>query len=528
MSDRPSRSGRGIAAFSCVVLLSFLLNHAPFLLSGEPRSLGVDGDSWFHVAIQMFLMDPATFAGDPEVPHFYVPSRPPLELTIHRGVIALARMLRGDLLLANMVGFWIVNVLFLAGCFGLGRRVLGSIGGGAAFAAASSGLSPAIAAWWGMPYGAVIPHDLGLAVVPWLLLAYLRWDDRLPAAAAVFGGMGVVANLYPLQPTFLAIVLLGTTLSTQGPRIGPLAARGVAFVAGALPVIVTAAMAILERLGSVPDDAAAAATYLIERHYGFVLPASPLAFVHRLIDSPVWLFLTIGGLAVALCRRPLSQDERRLCWFAVWAAIVAAFGVSAGTVARPLLAFLFHRASALLYIPAYLGTIAAVLHLARTRGALPRGTAVLLAVLMAANASSRTALAARVRGAWPMQASTPYYELAAWARENTPPDSLFLVPYEGLTTYFAFRVYSHRPVMLHYALGEMALVDPRLGARFLALERDVAPLYQRPSSTADFLAVAWRYGVRFIITDARTPKAPELPVVYRNEVFTVFDAGRAR
>ena len=516
----PARTGAAVAA---VLVISFVLNQAPFLFSSNPRTLGADGDSWFHVAIQTHLMNPAIFAADPEVPVFYVASRPWLELTIHRSVVALS-WLTGDLLVANMIGFWIINLVFLWGCVRLAERVLRSTLAAAAFAAASAGLSLALYAWWGMPFGAVIPHDLGLAVVPWLVLAYLHYDDRPRAGVAVFLAAGLAANLYPLQPAYLTLVLLATTASARRFRVGPLGARGAAFLLGASPAIVTAALGTLQRLSTVPPDVAATADSLLERHYGHLIPSSPAVFALRLFASTVWLFAGIALVAALRNWRTLTDDERRLFWFGIWSTALAAFGLAVGTVSRPLLAFLFHRSSALLYIPAYLGTLAAALHLARRAHLGARAAALVLAVLVAGNAWWRTPLGGRLRGSWPLQTSAPYYDLAAWAREHTPEGSLFLVPMGGRTTYFAFRVYAQRPVMLHYALGEMVLADPRLGARFAALERDVAPLYAGPSSTEAFLAVARRYGVRFIVTDDTIPRRPELPVVFRNDVFTVYDA----
>jgi hypothetical protein len=519
---------RNGAALLAVAALSFVLNQAPFVFSSQPRSLGADGDSWFHVAIQMHLRDPTTFANDPEVTRFYLASRPPIELTIHRAVIALARFgFGGDLLLANIAGFWVVNLVFLSGCLVLGRQVLRSQLGAIMFAAGAAGLSFAFIAWWGMPFGAVIPHDVGLSAMPWLLSAYLRWDDDPRRAIAVFAAIGLVANLYPLQPMFLALVLLGTTLSARGWHFGQIAGRGLAFAIAALPAVLTAAARTLHRLGRIPGGGSASSSQLFDRFYGHLLPDSPLVFFHRLFDSPLWVFVAIALVAVVRSRRTVDAVERRLIWFGIWGLVLSAVGLGIGAISRPTLAFLFHRASALVYIPAYLGTIAVVLSLARGPGALRRLAALLIAVLLSANAWWRTPLASLARGSWPLQASPSYYQLSNWAREQTPRGSLFLVPYGGRTTYFAFRVYAERPVMLHYALGEMVLADPSLGARFARMEKDVTPLYQRPSSTAEFLSVAKHYGVRYIITDGLTPSVPDLPIVFWNADFRVFDAGAA-
>ncbi len=51
---------------------------------------------------------------------------------------------------------------------------------------------------------------------------------------------------------------------------------------------------------------------------------------------------------------------------------------------------------------------------------------------------------------------------------------------------------------------------------------DIFPLYTERNSTADFVRVAHKYDVDYIVTDPYTPCPPDLPIAYRNETYTVF------
>jgi hypothetical protein len=503
-----------------VALFSFTINQSPLVFSGQPRSLGADGDSWFHVAIQMALMTPGVFPRDPEVWPFYIGSRPASELVIHRAVVTLARALPSDdLLVANIIGFWIVNLVFLSGCFALGRRVLGSRAGAAIFAGACAGLSPAILAWWGMPFGAVIPHDVGAAAVPWFVLGFLRWGADPRAGLLLFFALGLAANFYPLQPMYLMLIFLGVGVCTERWGAGAVALRAGAFMAGALPIIGMTAVATLERLRTA-SEAAPAATFLLRRHYPHLFPDSVAGFLFRLGRTPLWLFCGLAALAVLLRRREAPADDRRLAWFAAWAIALSVVGLFVAVPARPAAAFLFHRASALIYVPAYLGSVAlAGLLWRRTGAARLLSAAVLLAVAL--NAGWRVPLAFWLRDERPLQTSEAFHDAASWARANTLPDALFLVPFHGRTTYYAFRVYAQRAVFLHYALGEIVLVDPAAAQRYYRMERDIAPVWRRPAlgGLADLTA---RYGIDYVVTEAGGPAPPGWPLAYQNRVFRIF------
>jgi hypothetical protein len=580
-------AGRGGATHAmlilAVALYSFVLSQLPLLFSSKPYSIGGDGDSGIHVAIEMKLRDPTLFSNDRDF-EMISTARPAFQYGIHRAVVWIADHLSsGDLFAANIATFWIYHLVFIAGCYFLALFVVGSTAGAALFAAASVGLSRALATWWGMVYAAVIPKDVGMVLVPWFVLCYLRWFHQPRKLAALFFTLGLAVNIYPFQPTFLAIIFLAVMTfplpscsalrgiaqrvayalaaaprrnaeSPSVPRrqdaevpgreatVRPLhAARlAVAFGIGALPAIIASAAATFGRLGTLPPADQAIAKALLVRYFSYLLVTSPLRTLKVIAISPVWWFLALAAVALLLRRwTPLPAEapshrlwgtggsapdpdgtDRRLCAFALWTAVLGLAGLVVGAIYRPLLTFFFHRASAFLYIPAYLACAWLVTYWLQHRALAGKAAAAALALLMLLTGAKNTALFQALRGQPATPCTARYYELADWAAEQSPPGSLFMVP--PMESYWAFRVYSARSVLFHWITGEVVISHPQVGLLAWSMWNDIGPLYEEESSTADFMRVARKYNVDYIVTDPSTPQPPDLPVAFRNEVYTVF------
>jgi hypothetical protein len=245
------------------------------------------------------------------------------------------------------------------------------------------------------------------------------------------------------------------------------------------------------------------------------------------------LLILVGGAGVALWavrarpldewRVDLSTPEGRLLALTAWTLALSLAGFFAGAVARPLLPFLFYRASVFLYVPAYLGCAWLAMAWMRRRAVPGTALGVGTVLVMVLNGAMNTALSDQIRGVPAPQTSVPYYALSDWAARNTPASSLFMAPYgQHADLFFAFRVYSARGVLLHWVAGEMVISNPRLVAQFWEMAQDVEPLYAQVSDTADFVRVAHKYRVDYVITDRTTPRSPDLPVAYHNERYTVF------
>jgi hypothetical protein len=538
-----------------VALFSFVLNQLPLLFSPKPYSIGTDGDSGIHVAIEMNLRDPTLFSNDQDFKMISA-ARPAFQYGIHRSVLWIAdHLFGGNLFIANIATFWVYHLVFIAGCYFLGLFVVKSAIGAVLFAAASVGLSRALATWWGMPYAAVIPKDVGMVLVPWFVLGFLRWFHKPRKLAALFLVLGLAVNIYLFQPTFLAIIFLAIMVLRRRPALVQAALLGIVFAVGALPAIIASAMATFGRLSALSAVDQAIANTLLVRYFSYLLVTSPLRTLKVIAISPVWWFLALAAVALLLKRRSRLLPEarsrhllgegapdidpdgtdQRLCAFALWTAVLGLSGLVVGAIYRPLLTFFFHRASAFLYIPAYLGCAWLVIYwlwprqcalrLApheEVRHRTPAGLAagVALALLMLFNGARHTALFDALRGQPAAPCTTSYYELADWAADKTPAGSLFMVP--PMQSYWAFRVYSTRSVLFHWITGEVVISHPQVGLLAWSMWDDIGPLYQDESSTADFLRVAHKYDVDYVITDQSTPQPPDLPVAFRNEVYTVF------
>jgi len=578
-APRPPFSLRGGSAHVLLILAvglySFVLTQLPFVLSPKPYSIGTDGDSGIHVGIEMQLRDPALFSNDPDF-EMISTARPAFQYAIHRSVLWVAdHVFAGDLFVANIAIFWAYHLVFIAGCYFLGWFVVQSHVGAVLFAAASIGLSRALASWWGMVYGAVIPKDVGMVLVPWFVLCYLRWFYQPRRLVALFLALGLAVNVYLFQPTFLAITFLAVMVlrlpsclplrsaverlarrlgvdlhgaaavapsggdaaaprhrwGESGSRLGQAALLGTVFAIGALPAIVSSAMATFGRLDDLSAADQAIANALLVRYFSYLLLTRLLRTLKVIAISPAWWFLALAAVALFLKRRASPERDRipgagvdgtdqRLVAFALWTAVLGLTGLGVGTLWRPLLTFFFHRASAFLYIPAYLGCAWLVTYWLwrRTRATLAAG--LVLVLLMLFNGAQNTALIQELRGQHAAPGTAAYYELSDWAAEQTPPGSLFMVP--PMQSYWAFRVYSARSVLFHWITGEVVISHPQVGLLAWSLWEDTGPLYELESSTADFVRVATKYDVDYIVTDTSTPRPPDLPVAFRNDAYAVF------
>jgi len=571
-------------------VLSFVLHQAPYVFSSRPYSIGADGDSAFHFAIQMKLRDPTLFPKDIELNEMVLSSRPTFEFAIHRVVVWLAdHLFKGNLFVANVAIYWCYHLLFLVGCYLLGLFVLRLPGGAALFTAALVGLSKAFSAWWGMAYGAVIPKYIGLTLIPWFILGYLRWAQYPWRLVILFFALGLFVNVYPLLPLYLALILLAVTFSRSKQPWSLGIGMGIAFSVAGLPSVLTFAMDTFAKRGTLSGQEQVILEVLLMRHYGYAL--LDLKYTAGSLISPVWFTLIVAGVGWLLQQRGADLDEVEsrffghlsvgvvilgfvgiaanlagriryglahillVClwvgffllraaraglfskWFrikssgveglfllfTVWTMALSLAGLVVGVIYRPLVTLLLYRASVFLYVPAYMGSVWLAMYWIRQRTAAGRVLGVGIALVILLSGAVNTALVYRLRGARVAQISEPYYALADWAAQNTPVYSLFMTPYGLRTdTFFAFRVYAMRGVLLNWVAGEMVISNPRLATRFWEMSNDIGPLYAQASGTADFVRVARKYRVDYIVTDPATLRTPDLPIAYQNEVYTVF------
>lgn len=521
---------KALAHFGAIVLvglLSFALNHLPYMLSGRPDSIGDNGDSGFHLANQMLLDNPALFPKDVEIRGIIYPSRLPSDFVIYRLVVTIAHLLfGGNLFVTNTVLFWVTHVFFIVGYYCIGLAVLKSSGRAMFFSALYVLPAPAIHTWTGMGYGSVIPHALGITLLPWCIVGYLRWSSRGCKPwhlCLLFFLIGLAVNIYPQHPIYASLIIGLTILLRREARFSHLLLAALAFGVAAAPTMVGSALRTWHRSLSLLPAERAIVDILFDRYYSFLI--NPLVFLRGVARLRLWFYVLLGGLIYAYKRSALglADPDKQAIILTLCSAVVVITGGIASMVYHPLVSLLFTRASALLYLGPYLACAWLAAHLAERRSLVTTVLAIGLVGLFAVNGLWHTPLSNYVRDSRSPQSRPDYYALSAWAAQNTPPDSLFMVPMRPSDSYYAFRVYSGRGVTMQWGTGDMVMSNPK-GAIMYYWPRylDIFPLYTEGGSTADFVRVAHKYDVDYIVTDPATPRPPDLPVAYRNETYTVF------
>ncbi|MCX7681711.1 MAG: hypothetical protein N2508_07085 [Anaerolineae bacterium] len=470
--------------------------------------------------MELKLQDPALFPKDIGLSELIIPSRPLTDRYIHSAVLYISNaFFGGDLIIGNIVLFWVYHVLFIAGCYFLGRRVLRSAWGGTLFALASVVPSRALFDWWGMGYGGgVIPHVLIFTAVPWFVLGFLETASQPRRLIILFSLLGLSANLYALAAVSLFAVLFVTALTRRPTRW--LLAGAMAFLLGAAPALYLAIKLIPVRFADLSPAARELTDFLLVRHYGYATFQPWMVTLKGILKSPVWLFLAIGAVGLRLKHRhhQLFEDDRWLAWIAV-VTLALVFGwMVAARFVIDLIPLLFYRASTLLYIPAYLGCLWLALYFLRHRKPMSTLSGLILLGAVLFGGVPRTTLYSTIMGHATVQTSSDFYELCDWA-QTTPPHSLFVINPNGYH-FFAFRVYARRAITMHRVLGETAISVPANAHLYWEMVNDIQEAYESRSREA-FLQVARKYQADYII-DLRSASPLDLAVAFQNGTFTVY------
>jgi hypothetical protein len=497
-------------------------------MSGKPNSIGNNGDSAFHLANQMLLQQPELFPKDVEIREVIGPSRLPSDLVIYRCAVATADLLfHGDLFPANLVLFWVLHLAFIAGYYFLGLAVLRTPGRAAIFAALYILPAPAIFTWTGMGYGTVIPHALGLAMLPWCSWGYLQWNQQQAHRARgmylLFFLMGLAVNVYPQHPIHAFLIIVLTILMCRDATLVQLGLAGLAFGLGAAPTLASSLSRTMGRFSDLSFSDQQIVRALFERYYSFLL--NPGVFLRGVLRLRLWFYIVLGGVIYGYkwFTVKLTEPEKHVIALTLSSVIVSVGGGVASMVYRPIVTLLFSRASALLYLGSYLACVWLAAYLWQRHKVRYRILAVGLVSLFAVNGLEHTPILAYARGNLGAPSSPDYYALSDWAAENTAADSLFMVPMRPSDSYYAFRVYAMRGVTMQWGSGDMVMSNPG-GAVTYYWPRsvDILPLYVDGGDTTDFVRVAHKYSADYIITDTATPHQPALPILYQNETYIVF------
>jgi hypothetical protein len=265
------------------------------------------------------------------------------------------------------------------------------------------------------------------------------------------------------------------------------------------------------------------ARVLFERYYGFLI--KPSAFLGGVLRPRIWIYVVFGGMIYGYkwLTIKLSKPEKNVVVLTLSSVIVSIGGGIVGMIYQPVVTLLFSRASALLYLGPYLACVWLTAYLWQRRRIGYRILAIGLVGLFAVNGLEHTPLLEWSRGNLGAQSSLDYYALSDWAAENAAADGLFMVPMRPSDSYYAFRIYAKRSITMQWGSGDMVMTNPGGAvAYYWPRSVDILPLYVDGGDTTDFVRVAHKYSVDYIVTDMATPLQPALPILYQNGTYKVY------
>jgi len=335
--------------------------------------------------------------------------------------------------------------------------------------------------------------------------------------------VGLSVNIYPQYPIYACSIIVLTVLICREARIGQLVLASLVFGIGAAPTVAHSLFRTLSRFSALPSSERIIAQMLFDRYYSFL--TEPGVFLRGLMRLRLWFYVALGGLIYGYrgLTVGLTGPEKRAVAMTLSCIAVVLVGGVASVLIRPVITLLFTRASALFYLGPYLACAWLAGHWFGRRTLATTLLAIGLLGLFAVNGLWQAPLLNRLRGNLNAQSSPDYYALSDWAAHSTASDSLFMVPMRPSDSYYAFRVYAGRGVTMQWGTGDMVMSNPRGAVTYYwPMSLDILPLYTEGGDTTEFVRVAHKYHVDYIVADQSTPRLPDLPLAYRNGTYTVF------
>ncbi|MGH9869995.1 MAG: DUF6798 domain-containing protein [Candidatus Polarisedimenticolia bacterium] len=558
------RAGRHAIALSC--LLGALLLHSAWLIGQDARIPARTTDQ-MNIGLMVLKTDhPELFSrdqafSDPELFRFYTPTFLEITRVLNRWTGDLDPSLR--LLLPVLIA------LYAVGMYVLLYDVTGSVAASAAIAGASSLLYRLLGSeLWGVAsMKAVLPRSLFLAVVPWVALALLRWWRGGPAWLLPTCGLaaGLAANVHPVSGLVLVEVLL--VMSVLGRRPGARAAG--ATLLTALLALIGASPMVAHFLSTtappfVPDFPFEAFRSSLKAHHRTFYPfardqAALTAFVVGWMAAMIlWLIalwchrrgqvsgaLFAAGLALQLPAASLitlfrswplilmaaayawlrwkKRAPDRLDW-GILALMATVAGLAlAGTCALDQLWARFElwklstlvgehgRAARLLPLPLFLLAARLIAAVTAGAGAARRWAVALALAALVAGPSINTALRERSRIEQQSAARHDFRQMAAWARNDTPVDSLFY------TDDLEFRLRAQRSITHCWKDIGLSYYTMSRFQGFLKRYREMQGARGDPARLA---ALSREHGIDYVVEEPG--RTLPFEVVFRNDHHVVY------
>jgi hypothetical protein len=448
-------------------------------------------------------------------------------------------------------------VVYLLGVYALTARMTGSRAAGVAAALVASRPWPTpFLVRMGIMPGRIFPRDVTTALLPWLLLLVVR--EPVPkrrgpsiAAGAAYLTAGLLASIHPISAPHVFALLLAAALASRDAAARPreaIAACGLAAL-GALPYAISlarlpgASLPSLEAIRfrmpyALPPPAADVASFLLVQALPlgvlggigiaagrFARPRSRIALVAILVVAAGVALLGAATAAIPVLRplEPIRAAQYVFFPLVIGVGALAARGFAAGGLVRGGLASRGRSRRALALAAACLPVLVlaeptwTIGPLGRFAGRLGIGGAPTNFLLQTDPDTMREVMAAS--SVDPGGGREAFLDLARFAREETTPRDVFLLPPVGLDN---FRVHARRGAYVTWKDGGVILFSRPYAEEWERRFRRAVALYARPDSGA-FGALLSTGEAQFAVCDARRPRL-DLPVVFENARFVVYGA----
>jgi hypothetical protein len=296
-------------------------------------------------------LHPGWFIGDPlygsDYYRFYIPAFLGLQTTI-------ARLAGGDPLSAIKILVWPLGVLVIVGHYLLFRALIGSPLAAALGAVSALAVRNALGGeYWGFDGAASVqPRVFAVALVPPLVLAFLRWRQRR-LVLVFFLAVGLLTNIHPVTGLHLFEISVLAHLALARFRVSAWrdAACGAGlFALGALPFLVQ----YLPNRENVVDPAALGAVRAaLDYRFDYLLLPQRLNAIFSVLFHALLPACVFGWL---VRRQGWSDDLRTLTVLGCAALVVGVAGIAAiqGVAKlsdRPYVDIMQLRATKFAYLP---------------------------------------------------------------------------------------------------------------------------------------------------------------------------------
>jgi hypothetical protein len=379
--------------------------------------------------------------------------------------------------------------------------------------------SPGIVSYGATTPSEMVPRNIVLALVPWLLYFFVRAKDTWQLGV-LFLATGLTANIHPLSAIHLFVVLGLTAVLLRlrrGAVLVGLVIVVAAFLVGALPFII--------RYLKTFSSGAGVATETLHRRVPYLFPTTAETVKTVILWLVPYAFMTISVIKAKITRHEFDDVDRFNMVFLGICLVAGAAGIVMAYLDPGLVKFQFYRTWGYVRLILYLYSaafIGSLLSKRVSRFIIPVCVALVFlpqAAKFVQLAMYSPQFAQRNESLLVGPKRQAFLDMSTECKTQTDKDALFVVPPRELAI---FRAAALRSIVVSHKDGAPISFSNAYAEEWERRYDAVENAYAR----GRFTTVVERYGVDFVVFDiSRQPMPPpNIRPLYSNSFFTVYDA----